>query len=88
MQQRCRLHGDWAALKARLSSTWDTKEAEDFSQEEEEEDEEEKPSRAGLGLKLSCCLFMQYLLQSCSRWGRGTVEDMCDERRRAKASVD
>jgi hypothetical protein len=43
LQQRCRLHGDWAALKARLSSTWDTKEAEDFSQEEEEEDEEEKP---------------------------------------------
>jgi hypothetical protein len=33
------------------------------------------------------CLLLQYLLQSCSREGRGIVEDMCYERRRAEASV-
>ena len=32
-------------------------------------------------------LLLQYLLQSCSRWGR-RVEDMCYERRRAGALVD
>jgi hypothetical protein len=56
LQQRCRLHGDWAALKARLSSTWDTKEAEDFSQEEEEEDEEEKPIQGGAGAETQLLL--------------------------------
>ena len=34
------------------------------------------------------CLLLQYLLQSCSRGGRGIVEDMCYERRRAEACVD
>jgi hypothetical protein len=34
------------------------------------------------------CLLLQYLLQSCSRGGRGIVEDMCYERRRADALVD
>ena len=33
------------------------------------------------------CLLLQYLLQSCSRGGRGIVEDMCYERRRAEACV-
>jgi hypothetical protein len=33
------------------------------------------------------CVLLQYLLQSCSRAGRGIVEDMCyeSERRRAEA---
>jgi len=36
----------------------------------------------------SCvCLLLQYLLQSCSRGGRGIVEDMCYERRRAEAHL-
>jgi hypothetical protein len=34
------------------------------------------------------CLLLQYLLQSCSRGGRGIVEDMCYEKRRAEACVD
>jgi hypothetical protein len=36
------------------------------------------------------CLLLQYLLQSCSRGGRGIVigEDMCYERQRAKVCVD
>ena len=34
------------------------------------------------------CLPLQYLLQSCSRGGKGIVEDMCYERRRAEACVD
>ena len=34
------------------------------------------------------CLLLQYLLQCCSRGGRGIVEDMCYERRRAEALVD
>ena len=34
------------------------------------------------------CLFLQDLLQSCSRGGRGIVEDMCYERLRAKAGVN
>jgi hypothetical protein len=34
------------------------------------------------------CLFLQYLLQSCSRGGRGIVEDMCYQRRRAEACVN
>ena len=33
------------------------------------------------------CLLLQYLLQSWSRGGRGIVEDMCYERRRAEACV-
>ena len=88
MQQRCRLHGDWAALKARLSSTWDTKEAEDFSQEEEEEDEEEKPIQGGAGAETQLLFVYAVPITKLFAWGRGTVEDMCDERRRAKASVD
>jgi hypothetical protein len=39
-------------------------------------------------LKLCECLLLQDLLQSCSRGGRGTVEDMCYERRRAEALED
>jgi len=31
------------------------------------------------------CVLLQYLLQSCARGGRGIVEDMCYERRRAEA---
>ena len=32
----------------------------------------------GVGLlRVSVCLLLQYLLQSCSRGGRGIVEDMC-----------
>jgi len=34
------------------------------------------------------CLLLQYLLQSCSRGGRGIVEDMCYERRQAEDRVD
>jgi hypothetical protein len=33
-------------------------------------------------------LLLQYLLQRCSRGGRGIVEDMCYERRRAEVCVD
>ena len=33
------------------------------------------------------CLLLQYLLQSYSRGGRGIVEDMRYERRRAEACV-
>jgi hypothetical protein len=36
----------------------------------------------------SVCLLLQYLIQSCSRGERGIVEDMCYERRQAKACVD
>jgi hypothetical protein len=36
----------------------------------------------------SCvCLLLQYLLQRCSRGGRGIVEDMCHKRRRTEACV-
>ena len=49
-------------------------------------------SRSGkdlLDVVLVCvCLLLQYILESCSRWGRGIVEDMCYERRRAEACVD
>ena len=38
--------------------------------------------------RVCVCLLLQYLLQSCSRGGRGIVEDMCYERRRAEALVD
>jgi hypothetical protein len=31
---------------------------------------------------------LQYLIQSCARGGRWTVEDMCYEIRRAEACVD
>jgi hypothetical protein len=34
------------------------------------------------------CLLLQYLIQSCARWGRRIVEDMCYEIRRAEACVD
>jgi hypothetical protein len=34
------------------------------------------------------CLLLQNLLQSCSRVGRGIMEDMYYERRRAEACVD
>jgi len=34
------------------------------------------------------CLLLQSLLQTCSHGGRGIVEDMCYERRRAEACVD
>jgi hypothetical protein len=34
------------------------------------------------------CLLLQYLIQSCARGGRRTVEDMCYEIRRAEACVD
>ena len=37
------------------------------------------------GRPVCVCLLLQYLLQSCSRGGRGIVEDMCYERRRAEA---
>ena len=37
------------------------------------------------GLDRCVCLLLQGLLQSCSRGGRGIVEDMCYERRRAEA---
>jgi len=40
-----------------------------------------------LHLHVCVCLLLQYLLQSCSRGGRGIVEDMCYERRRAEASA-
>ena len=33
------------------------------------------------------CLLLQYLLQSCSVGGRGIVEDMCCERRRAETGT-
>ena len=33
------------------------------------------------------CLLLQYLLQSCSRGGRGIVEDMCYERRRTSRGL-
>jgi hypothetical protein len=33
------------------------------------------------------CLLLQYLLQSCSRGGRGIVEDICYERRRDDAGM-
>ena len=39
-------------------------------------------------LEHGMCLLLQYLLQSCSRGGRGIVEDMCYERRRAEAFED
>jgi len=38
--------------------------------------------------KLCVCLLLQDLLQSCARWGRRIVEDMCYEIRRAEACVD
>jgi hypothetical protein len=34
------------------------------------------------------CLLLQDLLQSCARGGRGIVEDMCYEMRRAETCVD
>ena len=37
------------------------------------------------GTYYTVCLLLQYLLQRCSRGGRGIVEDMCYERRRAEA---
>jgi len=40
---------NWAALKAELSSTWGTKEAEDFSQEDEDEEEEDEEGVEGRG---------------------------------------
>ena len=40
-----------------------------------------------LGWDSRVCLLLQDLLQSCSRGGRGIVEDMCYERRRAEACV-
>ena len=40
------------------------------------------------GRPVCVCLLLQYLLQSCSRGGRGIVEDMCYERRRSEALVD
>jgi hypothetical protein len=41
-----------------------------------------------VGLGVWVCLLMQYLLQSCSRGGRGMLEDMCYEGRRAEACVN
>ena len=39
--------------------------------------------------ELMCvCLLLQYLLQSCSSGGRGKVDDMCCERRRAEANCN
>jgi hypothetical protein len=35
-----------------------------------------------------CVFITAVLLISCSRGGRGRVEDMCYERRRAEAGVD
>jgi hypothetical protein len=37
---------------------------------------------------VSCCLLLQYLIQSYVRGGRRIVEDMCYEIRRAEACVD
>jgi hypothetical protein len=37
------------------------------------------------GTSRGVCLLLQYLLQSCLRGGRGIVQDMCYERRRAEA---
>jgi hypothetical protein len=36
----------------------------------------------------SCCLLLQYLIQSCARGGRRIVEDMCYEIRRAEVCVN
>ena len=44
--------------------------------------------RPGSQIQTRVCLLLQYLLQSCSRGGRGIVEDMCYERRRTEALVD
>jgi hypothetical protein len=68
----------------------------DLGAEEEVEQEREaqgRESRVNLNLrqeahKKRCCLFLQYLLQSCFRGGRGIVEDVCYEIRRAEACVD
>ena len=40
------------------------------------------------GSRRRCCLFLQYLIQSCARGGRRIVEDMCYEIQRAEACVD
>jgi hypothetical protein len=45
-------------------------------------------SGAHPGRVFVCVLLLQDLLQSCSRGGRGRVEDRCYERRRAEACVD
>ena len=42
----------------------------------------------GKASKSTCVFITQYLSQSCSRGGRGIVEDMCYEGRRAEACVD
>jgi hypothetical protein len=39
-------------------------------------------------ISVCVCLLLQCRLQTCSRGGRGIVEDMCYERRRAEACVD
>jgi hypothetical protein len=48
----------------------------------------QRPAINTTGQTRCLCLLLQYLLQSCSRGGRGIVEDMCHERRRAEACVD
>ena len=45
-------------------------------------------SSSGIHYCVCVCLLLQYLLQSCSRGGRGIVEDMRYERRRAEVCVD
>ena len=35
-----------------------------------------------VNVELCVCVLLQYLVQSCSRGGRGIAEDMCYERRR------
>jgi hypothetical protein len=49
---------------------------------------ETKPNNAEAGWATCCCLLLQYLIQSCARGGRRTVEDMCYEIQRAGACVD
>ena len=37
-----------------------------------------------VNVELCVCVLLQYLLQSCSRGGRGIAEDMCYERRESR----
>jgi hypothetical protein len=48
----------------------------------------EKTEKCGSANALRVCYLLKYLLKRCSRGGRGIVEDMCYERRRAEACVD
>ena len=52
------------------------------------EDKEDKGGASEKSRRVCVCLLLQDLLQSCARWGRGIVEDMCYEIRRAEACVE